>query len=155
MLVRSGHLAESMSQYLLRRVEANERITVHYDTELVELVGDERLERVRWRDNATGEEETHDIRHVFIMTGAVPNTEWLHGCVTVDGKGFIKTGPDLMTDDATRSQWTAVREPYLFETSAPGVFAIGDVRAGNVKRVASAVGEGSIAIHLVHKVMQE
>jgi thioredoxin reductase (NADPH) len=155
MLVRGSHLSETMSQYLIRRIESNDRITIHYNTELVELIGGERLQRVRWRNNQTGEERVHDIRHVFIMTGAVPNTEWLHGCVAVDEKGFIRTGPDLMADDATRARWTAVREPYLFETSVPGVFAVGDVRASNVKRVASAVGEGSIAVHLVHKVLQE
>ena len=112
------------------------------------------VERVRWRDNQS-RQETHDIRHVFLMTGAVPNTEWLNGCVVLDAKGFIKTGPDLSPEDLAAAQWPLARAPHLLETSLPGVFAVGDVRGGNIKRVASAVGEGSIAISFVHKALHE
>ena len=121
------------------------------------LEGDTHLERVMWRDKKTGETSTHDIRHVFIMTGASPRTEWLRGCVAMDDKGFILTGRDL--DAASRQtpnpHWPLARAPQMLETSLPGVFAVGDVRAGNVKRVASAVGEGAISIHLVHRALSE
>jgi thioredoxin reductase (NADPH) len=119
------------------------------------LEGDRQLERVRWRDNRTGSVETNDVGHVFIMTGAVPNTGWLERCVVLDDKGFIKTGPDLSPDDLGAAGWPLTRPPYLLETSRPRIFAVGDIRSGNVKRVASAVGEGSIAIALVHQVLQQ
>jgi thioredoxin reductase (NADPH) len=112
------------------------------------------LERVTWRDKKTGESSVHDIRHVFIMAGASPRTEWLRGCVALDDKGFIITGRDLDTPREGPS-WTLARRAQMLETSLPGVFAVGDVRAGNVKRVASAVGEGSISIHLVHNALAE
>ena len=89
------------------------------------------------------------------MTSADPNTSWLNGCVALDAKGFIKTGPDLSPENLSVAHWPIARQPYLLETSLPGVFAVGDVRGGSIKRVASAVGEGSIAISLVHKVLQE
>jgi thioredoxin reductase (NADPH) len=89
------------------------------------------------------------------MTGAVPGTKWLDGCVALDAKGFIKTGPDLSQDDLAAAHWPLARSPYLLETNLPGVFAVGDVRGGNIKRVASAVGEGSIAISFVHQVLSE
>jgi len=121
----------------------------------VTVEGADHLERVRWRDNRTGKTETHDIRHIFVMTGAIPNTQWLDGCVALDAKGFIKTGTDLSPDDLANAHWPLTRSPHLLETSLPGVFAVGDVRAGNVKRVASAVGEGSIAVASVHQVLRE
>jgi thioredoxin reductase (NADPH) len=155
MLVRSSGLAETMSRYLIRRIEQNPAIVLRTHTEIVALEGSSHLERVRWRDDQTGSIETHDIRHVFVMTGAVPSTDWLRGCVALEAKGFIKTGPDLSQDDLAAAQWPAVRAPHLLETSLPGVFAVGDVRAGNIKRVASAVGEGSIAISFVHQVLSE
>ena len=154
-LVRSDGLAESMSRYLIRRIEESPAIVLRTRTEIVALEGGDHLERVRWRDNQSGSIETRDIRHVFVMTGAVPNTRWLGGCVVLDGKGFIKTGPDLSQDDLAAAHWPLARAPHLLETSQPGVFAVGDVRAGNLKRVASAVGEGSNAISLVHRVLQE
>jgi thioredoxin reductase (NADPH) len=154
MLVRSGGLAESMSRYLIRRIEENPRIVLRTRTEIVALEGADHLERVRWRDES-GNIETHDIRHVFLMTGAVPGTRWLNGCVALDGKNFIKTGPDLSQDDLAAAHWPLARAPYLLETSLPGVFAVGDVRGGNIKRVASAVGEGSIAVSFVHRVLHE
>ena len=155
MLVRGSGLAESMSRYLIRRIEQNPAIVLRTNTEIVALEGGNHLERVRWRDDQAGSIETHDIRHVFVMTGAVPSTDWLRGCVALDAKGFIKTGPDLSQDDLAAAHWPLVRAPHLLETSLPGVFAVGDVRGGNIKRVASAVGEGSIAISFVHQVLSE
>jgi thioredoxin reductase (NADPH) len=154
-LVRSDSLAKSMSRYLIRRIEENPAIEVRTCTEVVAVEGTDHLERVHWRDNRTGKIETHDIRHIFVMTGAVPNTRWLSGCLLLDSKGFIKTGTELSREDLANAGWPLARPPHLLETSLPGVFAVGDVRAGNVKRVASAVGEGSIAIASVHQVLRE
>ncbi len=154
-LVRSKGLAESMSRYLIRRIEQHPGISLHSHTELVGLEGEAHLERVQWRNNQTGEIERRVIRHVFIMAGARPATEWLEGCLTLDDKKFIKTGPELSHEELAAAAWPLQRAPYLLETSAPGIFAVGDVRAGNIKRVASAVGEGSIAISFVHRVLEE
>jgi thioredoxin reductase (NADPH) len=155
MLVRSKGLAESMSRYLIRRIEQNPAIVLRTNTEIVALEGGNHLERVRWRDAQSGDIQTHDIRHIFLMTGAVPGTKWVEGCVALDAKGFIKTGPDLSQEDLAAAHWPLARAPHLLETSLPGVFAVGDVRGGNIKRVASAVGEGSIAISFVHKALHE
>jgi thioredoxin reductase (NADPH) len=155
MLVRSSGLAQSMSRYLIRRIEEHPAITLRTNTELVALEGTDRLERVRWRNNQTDSIETHDIAHVFMMTGATPSTQWLQHCVVLDAQGFIKTGPDLSQDELAAAHWPLARPPFLLETSLPGVFAVGDVRGGNIKRVASAVGEGSIAVAFVHRVLQE
>jgi thioredoxin reductase (NADPH) len=154
-LVRSGGLAESMSCYLIRRIEETPAIVVRPHTEITALEGGDHLERVCWRDHQTGASETHAIRHVFAMTGAVPNTRWLEGCVALDTQGFIKTGPELSPEDLAAARWPLARAPHLLETSLPGVFAVGDVRGGNIKRVASAVGEGSIAVAFVHQVLRE
>jgi thioredoxin reductase (NADPH) len=153
-LVRGTGLADSMSRYLIRRIEDNPLIELRTQTEIVALEGNGRLERIRWRAGQSGAVETRDIHHVFMMTGAVPNTAWLKGCLALDDKGFIKTGPDLSHEDLTAANWPLTRPPYLLETNRPGVFAVGDVRGGNVKRVASAVGEGSIAVAFVHQVLQ-
>ena len=155
MFVRSGGLAESMSRYLIRRIEDNPAIVLRTRAQIVALEGNGHLERVRWRDDRTGGLETNDIRHVFMMTGAVPNTGWLDRCVVLDDKGFIKTGPELSQNDLAATGWPLTRPPYLRETSRPGVFAVGDVRAGNIKRVASAVGEGAIAIAFVHQLLHQ
>ncbi len=155
LLVRSSGLAESMSRYLIRRIEQNPSISVRTHTQLVALEGNGHLERVRVRDDRAGQIEHHDIRHVFVMTGAAPSTRWLEGCVVLDAKGFIKTGPDLSRDELAAAEWPLTRAPHLLETSRPGVFAVGDVRGGNVKRVATAVGEGSIAVAFVHQVLHE
>ena len=155
MLVRSAGLAESMSRYLIRRIEETPTIVVRPHTEIVALEGGDHLESVRWRNSQTGQTEEHKIRHVFVMTGAAPNTRWLDGCVALDAKGFIKTGTDLSPENLSAARWPLARPPYLLETSLPGVFAVGDVRGGSIKRVASAVGEGSIAISFVHQVLQE
>ena len=155
MVIRSTGLADTMSRYLIRRIEDHPAIVRHVRTEIVSLEGNGHLERVGWRDNETGRVETHGIRHVFTMTGAVPSTRWLGGCLTLDAKGFIKTGPDLSPEELAAARWPLARAPHLLETSRPGVFAVGDVRAGSLKRVASAVGEGSIAIAAVHQVLHE
>jgi thioredoxin reductase len=155
LLVRTDGLADTMSRYLVRRVEAHPAITLRTRTELVALDGDRHLDRVQWRHSETGVVEAHDIRHVFMMTGAVPNTGWLDGCVALDRRGFIKTGQDLSQDELWAAGWPLARPPYLLETSRPDVFAVGDVRGGNLKRVASAVGEGSIAVAFVHQVQHQ
>jgi thioredoxin reductase (NADPH) len=155
MVVRAAGLAQSMSRYLIRRIEDNNAIELLTHTELTALDGGDRLERVRWRNTATSVEETKEIGHVFVMTGAVPNTRWLDGCVALDKNGFIKTGPDLGRAELDAARWPLARAPHLLETSLPGVFAVGDARGGNVKRVASAVGEGSIAVSFVHQVLSE
>jgi len=157
MFVRSSGLAESMSRYLIQRITENPAIDLHYKAEIVSLEGNGRLERVAWVDRATGETSRPEIRHVFIMTGASPRTEWLQGCLALDNKGFILTGRDLdlPADLVPPVVWPLARPPLMLETSRPRVFAVGDVRSGSVKRVASAVGEGSIAVHLVHRALAE
>jgi len=155
MLVRGSRLADTMSRYLVHRIEGTANIDLQTNAEIVALEGNGHLEHVQCRDKRTGEIRRLPIRHVFLMTGAVPNTAWLSGCVAMDSKGFIKTGPDLTRDDLTTARWPLERPPHLLETSLPGVFAVGDVRGGNVKRVASAVGEGSIAISFVHRALTE
>ncbi|MGA7687016.1 MAG: FAD-dependent oxidoreductase [Terriglobales bacterium] len=201
MLVRRDGLADTMSRYLIQRITENPAIDFHPNTEIIAMSGDGaangQVRHVTWRNNKTGETSTHDISHVFLMTGASPRTEWLQGCVALDEKGFILTGRDIPTaqngasspvansskansSNANSSNanlsnvtlstvpsnvpaphgssphaWTLTRPPQMFETSLPSVFAVGDVRAGNVKRVASAVGEGAIAIYMVHRALAE
>jgi len=154
-IVRSASLATSMSRYLIRRIEESPNVIVRPYTEIVALEGNHHLEFVRWRNSQTGQTEKHNIRHLFVMTGADPNTGWLNGCIVLDAKGFINTGPDLSSENLSAAGWSLKRQPYLLETSLPGVFAAGDVRGGSIKRVASAVGEGSTVISFVHKVIQE
>ena len=155
MLIRSSGLAATMSRYLIRRIENSPTITLLPQTEIVDVEGGNHLESVSWRNNQTGLTEKHQISHIFVMTGADPNTRWLNGCIALDDKGFIKTGQDISPENLSAAGWPLTRPPYLLETSLPGVFAVGDVRGGSIKRVASAVGEGSIAISFVHKVLQE
>jgi thioredoxin reductase (NADPH) len=153
-LVRADGLAESMSQYLIRRIEATPNISLHTRTQLTSLEGSDRLERVCWM-RRNEELEAFDLRHIFLMTGAQPNTHWLQGCVVLDDHGFVKTGPDLGKEELANAHWSLSRPPYLLEASVPGVFAAGDARAGSVKRIASAVGEGSICVQFVHRVLRE
>jgi len=155
MLVRGNGLADKMSRYLIRRIEESPTIDLRTNSEAISLGGNDYLERVQWRDNKTGSVETHNVSALFSMTGAVPNSSWLQGCVACDARGFIKTGSDLSKEDLAHAHWPLTRGPHLLETSLPGVFAVGDVRAGNVKRVASAVGEGSIVVSFVHRVLSE
>jgi len=156
MLVRGTTLSETMSRYLSQRITQHPAIELHLETELQTLEGDAHLERVTWLHRSSGERLTRDIRHVFVMAGASPRSDWLRGCVAMDQQGFILTGRDLdpVLADAPR-KWPLKRPPEMLETSLPAVFAVGDIRSGNVKRVASAVGEGSISIHLVHSALAE
>jgi thioredoxin reductase (NADPH) len=155
MLVRAESLARTMSRYLIRRIEESANIELLTNTEVISLAGNDRLERVEWRNYKTGETQAHSITALFSMIGAVPNSGWLEGCIACDDDGFIKTGAHLSAEDLDQAKWPLRRAPYLLETSLPGVFAVGDVRAGNVKRVASAVGEGSIAVSFVHQALAE
>jgi thioredoxin reductase (NADPH) len=155
LLVRANGLADTMSRYLIRRIEESPTIELHTNSEVISLAGNDHLEHVQWRDNQSGSVETHNVSALFSMIGAVPNSSWLEGCVACDARGFIKTGADLSPEDLTHAHWPLTREPYLLETSLPGVFAAGDVRGGNIKRVASAVGEGSIVVSFVHRVLSE
>jgi thioredoxin reductase (NADPH) len=155
MFIRSEGLAATMSRYLIRRIEESPAIVLHSHVDLVALEGDAHLEHVQWRNNITGVVEARDIRHVFFMIGAAPNTRWLEGCVALDSKGFVKTGTDLSQGDLVAAHWPLTRAPFVLETSLPGVFAVGDVRSSSLKRVASAVGEGASAVALVHQVLRQ
>jgi thioredoxin reductase (NADPH) len=156
MLVRGKELSETMSRYLIQRIVENPAIELHLQTEIVALAGDSHLEKITWLNRAAGEESVHDIRHVFVMAGASPRTDWLRECLALDDQGFILTGRDLdPVLDSAPVKWPLRRPPQMLETSLPAVFAVGDIRSGNVKRVASAVGEGSISIHLVHRALAE
>jgi thioredoxin reductase (NADPH) len=154
MMVRAPNLAATMSRYLIQRIEENPRIEVHYSSEITDLAGDNHLEQVSWLDKASGKTTTQPVRHVFVMTGASPKTPWLSHCVALDEKGFVLTGHDLQSAEAPIA-WARSQPPRMLETSLPGVFAVGDARSGNVKRVAAAVGEGSIVIHHVHQTLSE
>ncbi len=149
--VRGKTLADSMSDYLVTRIEASSKITLHRQTEISELKGDKHLKQVRVKDKANNTEEIEDIKHVFLMIGAVPNTDWLQGCVELDARGFVCTGVEIVNS----TSWPLERPPMLLESSRPGIFAVGDVRSGSVKRVASGVGEGAMSVSLVHKFLSE
>jgi thioredoxin reductase (NADPH) len=140
-LVRSGGLAATMSDYLIRRIEASDRITLHAQCEITALAGDSGLREVEWKNRATGDATRVPARNVFVMIGAAPNTAWLKDCLSLDASGFVKTGHD--------EEGSALDSP--FATSRLGVFAVGDVRSGSVKRVASGVGEGSVVVQAVHR----
>jgi thioredoxin reductase (NADPH) len=155
MLIRGDGLARTMSRYLISRIEAHPGIELHPRTEIVGLDGNGHLEQVAWRTGRNGPVERRTLRHVFTMTGAEPSTKWLAGCLALDDKGFIKTGAALSADDLATAKWPLRRPPHLLETSLPGVLAVGDVRSGSTKRVASAVGEGSIAVATVHQILAE
>jgi thioredoxin reductase (NADPH) len=155
MLVRSDSLRQTMSRYLIRRIEESQNIELLTNTEVISLAGKDHLETVEWRNTKTEDVQSRPIIALFSMIGAIPNSDWLEGCVVYDKAGFIKTGPDLSSEDLALAKWPLRRAPYMLETSLPGVFAVGDVRAGNVKRVAAGVGEGSIAVSFVHHVLSE
>ena len=156
MLVRGKTLSETMSRYLTQRITTHPKIELHLNAELQSLEGDSHLERVTWLDRSSGGKLTREIRHVFVMAGASPRSEWLRDCVALDQQGFILTGRDLDPILAGAPQkWPLGRPPQMLETSLPSVFAVGDIRSGNVKRVASAVGEGAISIHFVHRALAE
>jgi thioredoxin reductase (NADPH) len=156
MLIRGKTLSETMSRYLTQRITQHPKIELHFETELSAVEGDSHLERVTWIDRQSGEKSTRDIRHVFVMAGASPHSDWLRGCVALDQQGFVLTGRDLDPFLANAPQeWPLGRSPQMLETSMPGVYAVGDIRSGNVKRVASAVGEGAISIHFVQRALEE
>ena len=154
LLVRSSGLGDTMSQYLIRRIEEMPNLTLHVRTEIVALEGQDQLSRVTWK-TAGQDPQTHDIGHVFLMMGALPCTGWLNSCIALNDKGFVRTGSDLQAADLSAAKWTTARKPEFFESSVPGIFAVGDVRCGSVKRVAAAVGEGSACIQQVHRVLHE
>jgi thioredoxin reductase (NADPH) len=149
-LIRGPSLAASMSRYLIRRIEDTPNITLHTNTRIVALSGSVSLEEVTWETD--GVRTVAPIRHVFSMTGAKPNTDWLRGCLQLDDKGFVVTGVDLGVGNLVTG---ATRPSYQFETSLRNVFAVGDVRAGSVKRVASSVGEGSACVQVIHRAIAE
>ncbi len=136
---------------------SNTPIVPLFQTELTSLTGEESLRQVSWNEEATGQTHTRDVKHIFIMAGASPNSRWLRGSVALDTKGFILTGRELpvLNHSWISPPWTLKRPPHLLETSLPGIFAVGDVRAGSTKRVASAVGEGAVAVSLVHRVLHD
>jgi thioredoxin reductase (NADPH) len=144
-----------MSKYLIHRIEASPRITLHPHTEITALFGDEELEAIELTDNRSGESRRADIRHAFVFIGATPNTGWLPPEIALDAKGFVRTSRDLEPGDLASRAWAVNRQPFLLETSVTGVFAAGDVRSSSTKRVASAVGEGSIAVSFIHQVLAE
>ncbi|MGO9945386.1 MAG: FAD-dependent oxidoreductase [Steroidobacteraceae bacterium] len=154
LLVRSKGLADSMSQYLIRRIADTPNIKLRVCTEITALEGDDQLARVTLSTGPDNKPETHDIGHVFLMTGALPCTTWLDSCIALNDKGFVRTGSELSSEDLPAAKWVR-RPPEFFETNVPGIFAVGDVRCGSVKRVAAAVGEGSACIQQVHRALHE
>ncbi|NHK27384.1 FAD-dependent oxidoreductase [Parvularcula flava] len=156
MLVRRADVADTMSDYLVGRIKASSGITLYENTELCHIEGDEALRQAEWKHRKTGEVTTRDIGHIFLMIGAVPNTAWVEGCLALDEKGFIITGRDAgIAWEKIKGGEACERQPFTFESSRPGIFAVGDVRSQSVKRVASAVGEGSVCVSDIHKVLAE
>jgi thioredoxin reductase (NADPH) len=153
-VVRGDSLERSMSQYLIEQLRQLPNVHVRTNSEIVGASGDDHLERVRIADRATGTEEEVKTSWLFVFIGAAPYTDWLPKEVLRDDKGFVLTGPDLLIDGKLPAHWPLERHPYFLETSVPGVFAAGDVRGQSVKRVASAVGEGAMAVTLVHRYLE-
>ncbi|MGA9871649.1 MAG: FAD-dependent oxidoreductase [Rhodococcus sp. (in: high G+C Gram-positive bacteria)] len=153
-LIRAQSLEASMSYYLVKQIEEHPRITVRTSTEVVGVAGDDHLEFITLHDRATGAEETVSAHYLFLFIGAAPRTDWLDGFVVRDEHGFVVTGPDLVVDGKAPAGWNRDRLPHHLETSVPGVFAAGDVRSASAKRVASAVGEGAMAVMLVHRYLE-
>ncbi|MGW2560869.1 FAD-dependent oxidoreductase [Streptomyces sp. NPDC001514] len=154
LLVRAPDLTRSMSHYLIQQIEALPNIEIHPCTEVAAGDGEGHLERLTLRDSRSGSDTTVDAAWLFVFIGAEPQTQWLEGVVARDGRGFVLTGPDLPAAGSRSPRWPLARAPYHLETSVPGVFAAGDVRAESVKRVASAVGEGAMAVTLVHRYLE-
>jgi thioredoxin reductase (NADPH) len=154
-LVRGNSLQDTMSYYLIQQINSIDTITVRTCTEVVEAHGTNHLERLTLRDKNTGETETVDANWLFVFIGALPRTDWLDGVVVRDDHGFVVAGPDLVVGDERPQGWTPERLPYHLETSVPGVFVAGDARADSAKRVASAVGEGAMAVMLVHRYVEK
>jgi thioredoxin reductase (NADPH) len=154
MLVRSTSLAAGMSQYLVDQIEAIENIAVRLRTEVIAVAGEGRLATITIQDKDSGNIETLPAAALFILIGAIPHTDLVAGIVERNRAGFILTGPDLIRNGRPPAGWKLKRDPYLLETSVPGIFAVGDVRQGAVRRVASAVGQGGVAVSLVHQYLK-
>jgi thioredoxin reductase (NADPH) len=155
LVVRGRSLESSMSHYLIQQIAEIPNIHVRTCTEVAEAHGDGHLEKLTLRDDSRGTQEIVEASHMFVFIGAMPQTDWLDGTVMRDGKGFVLAGPDLATDGKAPADWDLERAPYHLETSTPGVFVAGDVRAESAKRVASAVGEGAMAVMLVHRYLEQ
>lgn len=155
MLVRAPSLSELMSQYLIDQIKRTPNIHVELNTQVREVHGEERLEAITTYCSVSDEEQTHPAASLFIFIGAVPHTEWLDGVVKRDERGFILSGPDLVSEGKRPKGWSLDRDPFLLETSVPGVFVVGDVRRGSVKRVATGVGEGSVAVSFIHQYLSK
>jgi thioredoxin reductase (NADPH) len=156
MLVRGDSLEKSMSQYLIDQIKQTPNIHVELNSEIVEAHGGDHLEEVSVHCSQSGETNKVAANYLFIFIGARPRTEWLEGVVVRDKHGFILTGSDLARDNGKRPRgWTLDRDPFLLETNVPGVFAVGDVRKGSIKRVASGVGEGSVAVSFIHQYLSK
>ena len=154
LVVRGDSLERSMSYYLIRQIDEIPNIDVRLNTEVIQAQGTDHLEELTLCDNRAGSQEIVRAGYLFVFIGAEPRTEWLEGVVARDGRGFVLTGPDLLEDGHRPRGWNLDRDPYYLEASAPGVFAAGDVRANSIKRVASAVGEGAMAIQLLHRYLE-
>jgi thioredoxin reductase (NADPH) len=154
-LVRGKSLVSSMSHYLIEQVESTSRIKVRTCTEVVEAHGTDHLEQLTLRDSESDATETVPAQYLFVFIGAAPLTDWLDGVIRRDQRGFVLTGPDLLVDGQLPGGWPLDRPPYHLEASVPGVFVAGDVRADSAKRVASAVGEGAMAVMLVHRYLEK
>jgi thioredoxin reductase (NADPH) len=156
LLIRGGDLGRSMSRYLIDRIERTANIELLVHAEVRELMGDLALEGVVVEDNRSGERRTLEARALFVFIGAEANTGWLKGTIALDERGFVPTGRALDHSALDSQAWDGLsREPFMLESSQPGIFAVGDVRSGSVKRVASAVGEGSMAVRFVHQYLAE
>lgn len=155
MLVRGESLNASMSQYLIDQINQTENIHVEFNSSVTEAHGGERLEAISVHCSESGKTEVYPASSLFILIGAMPHTDWLEGVIERDERGFILSGTDLLHDGKLPRSWTLDRQPGLLETNIPGIFAVGDVRKGSVKRVASGVGEGSVAISFVHQYLSK
>jgi thioredoxin reductase (NADPH) len=155
LLVRGETLQASMSHYLIQQLEQIDNVSVRTHTTVERVEGTDHLERLTLCDARDGATETVDAGYLFVFIGAAPRTEWLDGVIERDERGFLRTGPDLMRDGLRPPGWPLRRDPYYMESSVPGVFVAGDVRSASVKRVASAVGEGAMAVTLVHRYLGE
>jgi thioredoxin reductase (NADPH) len=154
-LVRAHSLEQSMSYYLIQQINGIDNISVRACTEIAEAHGEDHLEQLTLRDATTGQTETVDAQWLFVFIGAAPRTDWLDGVVVRDSRGFVVAGPDLSVEGERPDGWNLDRPPYHLETSVPGVFVAGDARAESAKRVASAVGEGAMAVMLVHRYLEK
>jgi thioredoxin reductase (NADPH) len=155
LLIRGESLQSSMSHYLIQQLEAIDNVSVRTHTQVAEVHGDDHLRRLVLRSTLDGRTETVDSGYLFVFIGAAPRTEWLDGVLVRDERGFVCTGPDLIRENQPPPGWPLERDPYYMESSVPGVFVAGDVRSASVKRVASAVGEGAMAVTLVHRYLGE